>query len=179
MIIAKRNGDSTLTYIRGYQGYSERDSYIEFENLEKGDYCMFIEVDWEPETKERVFCATSYGASKVEFGDCHSEAPREQILADIFKAKALQAAGNPDAFPDVKIKDFADEKGPLIKKYECSKSGEGYSWVIVINKEAEASYEENVKYPTFEGMELLSPEQGNSYVLKCGPGEWKIVIIRC
>ena len=49
----------------------------------------------------------------------------------------------------------------------------------VINNEAEASYQEDVQFPTFEGMELLPPYEGNTYVLKCGPGEWKIVIIRC
>jgi len=97
----------------------------------------------------------------------------------LFKGKAIQAEQDPDAFPDVKISDFTDEGGRLIKKYECSKSGEGYQWVIVINNEAEASYQEDVQFPTFEGMELLPPYEGNTYVLKCGPGEWKIVIIRC
>jgi hypothetical protein len=50
---------------------------------------MYVEVDWEPETEERVFCATSYGVSKIVFGDCQSDLPREEVLADIFKGKAL------------------------------------------------------------------------------------------
>ena len=121
MIIAKKNDreDTTLTYIRGSKGFKERDSYIEFENLEQGDYSMYIEVDWEPATEEQVFCVTSYGVSKIEFEICNSDTPREEILADIFKGKALQYGENPDAFPDIKFKDFTDEKGPLIKKYEC------------------------------------------------------------
>lgn len=85
MIISKSDGQ----YVRGVKGFRERDTHVEFENLEQGEYSLFIEVDWEPETEERVFCATSYGKSKVEFGECNSETPRVEILKKIFKAKAL------------------------------------------------------------------------------------------
>ena len=50
---------------------------------------MLIEVNWEQETQDRVFCATSYGKSKVQFGDCNSETSIQEILKPIFKAKAL------------------------------------------------------------------------------------------
>jgi hypothetical protein len=140
---------------------------------------MLIEISWEQETQDRVFCATSYGKSKVEFGDCNSEIPIQEILKPIFKAKAIKAAENPDSYPDVTISDFAEEKGPLIRKFNCKKSAEGYNWILIINDEAEASYEENVKFPTFDGMTLLPPEEGSSYSLTCGPGQWRMVIIRC
>jgi hypothetical protein len=111
IIISKKDGD-TLTYIRGATGFRDRDTHIEFENLEQGDYQMLIEINWEPETQDRVFCATSYGKSKVQFGDCNSEKPIQEILKPIFKAKALQAAESPDSYPDVTISNFAEEKGP-------------------------------------------------------------------
>jgi hypothetical protein len=84
-IIVKIDEDQ-VTYIKGFKGFRDRDTHVEFEYLEAGDYQVFIEVDWEETTEERTFCLTSYGYSEVVFGECCSDTPREEILARFFRA---------------------------------------------------------------------------------------------
>jgi hypothetical protein len=89
-------------------------------------------------------------------------------------AKAERAA----EFSDVTVTDFGDENAEKIKKYSCSKSGEGYNWILVKNDETDVTLVEDVTYPKFDGLTLCAPEKGNSFKLEAGPGEQKIVMIK-
>jgi hypothetical protein len=83
----------------------------------------------------KEFCVTSYGKSKVEFGECMSELPKQIVLQEIFKVKASQAEDDISLFNDMVIEDFCLEQAPQIKKYKCLNSGEGYCWTMLVNNE--------------------------------------------
>ena len=62
-----------------------RDNYIPFDNLEGGDYYMYVEMDWHKTTKKFHFSVTSYGQSFVTFHpNVISEVPKDQVLTKIF-----------------------------------------------------------------------------------------------
>ena len=44
-----------------------RDFYTEFDELQQGDYYMYVEMDWHPTTKQFDYTVTSYGADYVVF----------------------------------------------------------------------------------------------------------------
>lgn len=48
-----------------------RDTYLECDNLEEGEYFLYIEIDWQTESAaaNHNFCITSYGVSKLTFLD--------------------------------------------------------------------------------------------------------------
>ena len=71
-------------------------------------------------------------------------------------------------FNDIVITDFADEGAPGVKKYSCSKSGEGYNWVLVKNDETDVTLVEDVKYPKFDGLSFVAPHEGDSYKMEVG-----------
>lgn len=89
-------------------------------------------------------------------------------------AKAERA----EEFSDITVTDFADEGAPGIKKYNCSKSGEGYNWILIKNAETDATVVEDVKYPKFDGLTMVHPENGDSYKMEVPPGEHKLVMIK-
>ena len=54
-----------------------------------------------------------------------------------------------------------ESKGaPQITKYKKVCGAEGYGFIIIQNKEKEASYKENVVFNTFKGLEFVLPETG-------------------
>ena len=77
----------------------------------------------------------------------------------------------------MKITDFKDERAPLIKRYQGNFTPSGYDFVMIINDEAEACYEEECDYENFEDAELLPPFEGSSYKLRCAPGECQVVLL--
>jgi hypothetical protein len=99
---------------------------------------------------------------------------REDILRLSFNAKAERAS----EFNDIIVTDFADEGAPGVKKYSCSKSGEGYNWILVKNTEEDVTLVEDVKYPRFENITLVHPEEGDSFKLEVPPGETKLVMMK-
>lgn len=78
----------------------------------------------------------------------------------------------------VTVQNFAEQGAPKIKKYKHF-GPEGYGFIIVRNEEAEATFEETVKFNTFKGLELLKPESGSSYEMRVAPGEIKTILIKC
>ena len=46
-----------------------------------------------------------------------------------------------------------------------------YSFYISKNDHDSIGYKQNVEFTTFENIELLTPESGNSYEVDIGPGE--------
>jgi len=49
---------------------------------------------------------------------------------------------------------------------------------LIQNNDKEATYKETVEYQTFDGLTMISPDQGNSYDVKVKPGEERIILIR-
>ena len=166
-----------IKYIQGNKIYEDRDGYVEVKNLEQGAYYYYVEFDWNEETLEedRNFNITCYGSSDIIFeSDQQSEMQKEECLKMAFLAKAERAS----EFNDIIVTDFKDEGAPGVKKYSCSKSGEGYNWILVKNDEADVTLIEEVKYPKFDGLTLVAPEQGDSFKMEVPPGEQKLVMIK-
>ena len=61
MILARRTEEG-LVYIKEQNQISLRDTDMELENLEAGEYLIFVSIDWKnfPE-EDRFFNVTSYG----------------------------------------------------------------------------------------------------------------------
>ena len=55
---------------------------------------------------------------------------------------------------------------------------EGYGYVLYSNKSQESTIQETVTYNKFEGLALVKPYKDQSYEVKVGPGESKVVVIR-
>ena len=45
----------------------DRDSHIEFSHLKRGEYFVYVEMDWAENTEDTEFCITCYGQSKTFF----------------------------------------------------------------------------------------------------------------
>lgn len=168
-----------IRYIRGGKGHKERDTYIEFDSLKAGTYCAYIEMDWNENLgkDDQVFNITNYGQGKTEFTDdvaCSFE--QIELLELLLKNKAEQRHEN------VIVTDIGHPKSPLITKFECTKSDEGYNFIVFENKEQEAVYTETVEFPNFKGLKLLESSVAsiteNSYEISVGPGETQIIIIQ-
>ena len=73
IMIIKAVNDSNMQggigYIKGATGFKERDTYLEFENLDSGTYYAYIEVEWNETTtyEEQYFNVTTYGQGKTIF----------------------------------------------------------------------------------------------------------------
>ena len=77
-----------LKYIKGCSGW-DREVHLNIENLAKGDYYVYAEVDWNEGTEEPDFCVTSYGASKTFFlRDENSLFEKEKFLMKVYQSKA-------------------------------------------------------------------------------------------
>jgi len=76
MIIMKIDTDKTdidedgdnleVEYIAGTQGW-ERETHIEINDLKKGEYYVYVELDWNQNTTETNFAVTCYGKSNSTF----------------------------------------------------------------------------------------------------------------
>ena len=70
LIVAKiENPDDeekVLTYLNGKQG-QDRDTWEEYENLEPGEYYMFVEFDWPDNVQHTEFSVSCYGEAKTYF----------------------------------------------------------------------------------------------------------------
>jgi len=55
---------------------------------------------------------------------------------------------------------------------------EGYGYVHIANKEAEARYKECLSFNAFDKLSLLKPFKGAGYEVEVGPGESRTVVIR-
>jgi len=108
---------SGVTFIKGTKGYQDRDTYIEVDDLEKGTYYLFVEMEWNDATPsaERCFNVTDYGPGKTSFfADEAGAYSLEKVLCEVYLSKASQ---RPE---DVEVKPMVSKKAPLITRYECN-----------------------------------------------------------
>jgi calpain-15 len=169
---------SGVTFMKGTKGYQDRDTYIEMDDLEKGTYYLFVEMEWNDTTPsaERCFNVTDYGPGKTSFlADEAGAYSIDKVLCEVYLSKACPTSGA--APEDVEVKPMTAKKAPLITRYECNQAPEGYNFVLVANEDPEARYRESVDYGTFEGLQILGSDE-HKYDLDVGPGETKIILMR-
>ena len=82
----KAGGD--LHFIQGTKGYQDRDTYIEIENCQKGKYYVFVEMDWDANTKAEdcTFSLNCYGPGATGIREL-TNLNKIQVLESIFLAK--------------------------------------------------------------------------------------------
>ena len=94
--------DLWVKYISAESG-EKRDLDIHFENLEEGEYFIFVEFDWKASSPDTNFCLSCYGASRSCFvRDENSLFEKADILKRLFASKSDQR------LPPVKAYNFLD-----------------------------------------------------------------------
>ena len=171
------DGDNLeIDYVAGTQSW-DRDTHIEVDDLEKGEYYVYVELDWNENTTETNFVATCYGCSKSVYTRNEKALyPKELVLQNAMRCKAFHDHSNDETITTVTM---ADKGAPNIKKYKQVCGPEGYGFIVIHNEEKEATYKENVRYNTFTGLEFVLPETGTSYTALVKPGETKTIVIKC
>ena len=161
-----------LKYITSKSGW-DRETHITLDNLERGEYLVYIEMDWDETTEDLEFCSTCYGASRTFYlRDEKSLFPKFDFLRKTYASKALQNVEG------VTVVDFANKGAPEIKKYKAF-GEEGYGFIHFVNESKEATIKEKVNYTTFTGLTMCKPQQGQGYEVSVGPGTSKTVLIKC
>ena len=136
--------------MKGSQGW-DRESHAHFENLPKGEYFVYVELDWNENTLDTEFCVTCYGASRTFFlRDEKSLFDQTKILEKVYASKCLQMLDG------VTVQSFEDKDAPEIKKYKGF-SEEGYGFIYLVNNEKDASFKEKVQYNNFTGLTMCKP----------------------
>lgn len=142
---------------------------MEIDNLEEGEYYLFVEL---PDMKEnKSFVVTSYGASEAEFlADEADKFSKRQILSKIFLSKALQGGKG------VTSKDMSEYGAPNIKKYTCINGEERYLFVLIHNATNDKIYQEKCTFDDFRGLAFLEPEKGKRYQVDVKPNDYYAVM---
>lgn len=71
-----------------------------------------------------TFTLSAYGPGEVKF-EFDSSIDRMKYLTDIY----FESSQRHEQYPDMKVKDYANEKAPLIKKYNRM-TEEGYNFIV-------------------------------------------------
>lgn len=178
MIVLKIEKDSDviddlqLKYMKGVSGW-DRETHCQFDKLEKGEYFVYIEMDWNPDTEDTDFCATCYGSSRTFYlRDEKSLYDKNDLLRKAYSSKCEQM------LEGVTVVDFKDRGAEEIKKYKCFQE-EGYGFIHVVNGSKTATFKEKVNYTNFKGLKMCKPQQGQGYDITVEPGKQKTVLIWC
>ena len=144
----------------------DRDTWEEYENLEAGEYYMFVEFDWPDNVQHTEFCISCYGQAQTYFlRDEKSLYDKESLITQLMASCAVQEHPS-----EGKKTTFEDQGAPDITKY-FAMTEEGYGYVHIVNNEQEARFKEKIEYSKFEKLSLLKPFKGDSYEVDVGPGE--------
>ena len=142
-----------IRYMQGAQGW-DRESHAHFAHLPRGEYFVYVELDWNDSTQDTEFCVTCYGASRTFFlRDEKSLFEQTKLLEKAYASKATQM------LQGVTCQSFGDKDAPDIRKYK-SFNDEGYGFIYVVNDEKDASFKEKVQYNNFTGLTMCKPQQG-------------------
>ena len=119
-----------MEFVKGGKFFKERDSYIEIEDLQVGNYYIFIDFDINQQSyvdKPPIF-VNSYGPGlTVFFNDDSDVYQRELILEKAFRSKFTQEKDK------CKKIDMTNKGAPRVMRYETNDSNEGYLYIIVDN----------------------------------------------
>ena len=170
LLLMKVNSDGSKEYIKGINKCWQRDTYLECQDLEAGEYLLVAEVDWFEETDEKSFVITCYGESHVDLEDMDDEEGFEpaHVTRQAAEAIVAQKLFDCDTTPN-------NEDSNILKSKV--KSDHGYMMIVIQNNGSQ-SYNETVQYSTFDGLTLIAPEEGKEYDITVGPGETRVVLIR-
>jgi len=74
VILLKQNSATKkLEWVMGKTGNWARDTYLECDQLEKGTYFIYVQIDWykleTPDPESQYLCFNSYGSGPVTFCD--------------------------------------------------------------------------------------------------------------
>lgn len=79
-----------LIYKNGKAGYM-RDTWEEYENLEPGEYYMYVEFDWLENSEHTEFCVSYYGHANAYFlRDESAQFEKETLIAELMASCAEQ-----------------------------------------------------------------------------------------
>ena len=175
LIVAKiqnpEDEEKVLIYKNGKMG-QDRETWEEYENLEAGEYYMFVEFDWPDNAEHTEFCVSCYGEATTYFlRDERSLFRKDDVV------RMLMASCAEQGLAEQKVTDFESQGAPDIKKY-FAMTEEGYGYVHIANDDAEAVYKESINYTKFEKLQLEKPFKGTSYEIEVKPGERRTVVIR-
>jgi hypothetical protein len=160
-----------LTYKNGKMGWM-RDTWEEYENLEPGEYYMYVEFDWPEKQDHNEFCVSYYGSATSYFlRDESSQFKKDELLAQLMASCAEQGLS------EQKVTTYADQGAPNLTKY-FGMTEEGYGYVHITNNEVEAEFTEVVNYTKFDRLSLLKPFKGAGYSVVVKPGEKRTIVIR-
>ena len=164
--------EKVLTYMNGKQG-QDRDTWEEYENLEPGEYYMFVEFDWPDNVQHTEFSVSCYGAAQTFFlRDEKSLYDKTTLITNLMASCAVQE--HPE---NSKTITFEGQGAPNITRY-FAMTEEGYGYVHIVNDEEEARFKEKIEYTKFDKLSLLKPYKGDSYEVEVGPKESKTIVIR-
>ena len=167
-IFCSRDNDENVHFIGAKSGKG-REVFHRFENLQAGEYCVYVQVNWNEETEDRKACLSFYSQTLLEFSrDETAYYDQEEFLGKALSSYAIAHAeehtfaeqGLPEASRFSKFTDF------------------GFGVIHYRNNSEQTALKEKVDYPTFEGLALLKPFQGaQGYEVEVGPGKSQTVII--
>ena len=83
------DGDNLeVDFLKGDQSW-ERETHLEFENLKKGEYYVYVELDWDAKVHDTNFTVTCYGKSNSAFvRDEKALFSKQDVLGNAFRSKA-------------------------------------------------------------------------------------------
>lgn len=166
-----------VEYVQACTSTYRRDSYLELPFLPKGKYILMVELDWIEQSlaAERYYCVSCYGAESVTFTNGSDRYPIDETLRLTCQSIFEKGLG----IKLSKQQPF-EQDHPYIRKF-LFKTQFGYDVTLIKNEgdlKRGASYIEKVKFDTFEGLQLCSPEKGSSYQVSVNPGITRIVMLR-
>ena len=141
--------------------------------LRKGEYYVYVEIDWAETSPENQFAVTCYGASNSTFlRDEKLLFSKELVLQNVYRSMAFKQ------MEGVTISDYANRNADQIKKYKAF-AAEGYGFIIYKNETEGATLREKVTFNNFKGLKLLPPYEGQAYEVTVEPGNMVTVILWC
>jgi hypothetical protein len=171
MILARINkGESPMfEYIDGTKG-DENDVTMDLEeHLPAGKYVCFVEIDWRYPEQMNKFSFSIY--SEIEI---HIKTEGEHAYDNM-----LQQALMSCAIKKGKFKDYSDNGEPDIRRcIILTDSKAEYGYVYYENNSLASTLSETVKFTEMKNLKLLPPYSGKEVIIKIGPGEKKIAILK-
>lgn len=81
-------GKKKLIYLNGKMGW-HRDTWEDYENLEAGEYYMFVEFDWREGSEHTEFVVSCYGESKTYFlRDEKAQYNKDEVIRELMASCA-------------------------------------------------------------------------------------------
>ena len=131
----RRNPLKNCKFIKSDSG-TERDHYIEFDNLDAGHYYVYCEITWNESSKQlpkQEISLNCYGSGYVKFSNDLADSHQQlEVLTHIFTAYTFQNIGKESL---MRSNDFEWYGAPAIKEYNNVLNVAYYYFTLYINHE--------------------------------------------